>query len=327
VTDASDAPNPLQRKLREIRALAALWVTELHGPDRNHELEEALKRWLAEDPRHAQAFERATDAWQNSGHLPLAFAPNPSRKSNPFTRARLALIGTAALTITLAGVFYALSDPTLSTGPGEQRTVDLADGTQVVLNANSRISTAFRGKKRQLTLDKGEVLFTVVHDANRPFLVKVGTRQVIAVGTTFDIRREDPRRDDFSVTLIDGRLDITPLSTAPPAIEQVGTQLQPGQRLRVSGHAPDTLDLPQIEKVTAWQRGMLVFDDTSLREAAGEFNRYGKHQLIIASGVPDSIRVSGVFRLNDPLSFAQAIASTNHLRISESQSEITFFPQ
>jgi transmembrane sensor len=326
VTDAPDAPDPTRQQLREIRAQAAVWVTDLHGPNRTPELESDLKDWLAEDPRHAQAFELATDAWSDTEHLPLSFAPNLNRKASPFTRARIGLIGAAALSITLATVFYALSDPTLSTGAAEQRTVDLADGTQVTLNANSHISTNFTDTIRQLTLDKGEVLFTVAHDTNRPFIVIIGERKVTAVGTIFEIRREDAHRDDFTVTLIEGRVAIAPLSLRAAATNQTtpaNIQLQPGQRLRVSAQSPDALDTPPIEKITAWQRGMLVFDDTPLRNAAAEFNRYGKRKLTIDSTVPSDIYVSGVFKLNDPLSFAQAVAKAHQLRISESPNEIT----
>jgi transmembrane sensor len=325
VTDASDAPDLAQQQLREIRAQAAVWVTDLHGPNRTSELEAALRIWLAEDPRHAQAFELATDAWSDTEHLPLAFAPNLGKPTR-FSRARVAaLLGAAALSITVGAIFYALSDPAISTGAAEQRTVDLADGTQVTLNANSRISTKFTDKNRQLTLAKGEVLFTVAHDPTRPFIVNIGGRKVIAIGTIFDIRREDARGDDFTVTLIEGRLAIAPFSTSPTTTSQIAPaiQLQPGQRLRISDHSPDALDTPPIEKVTAWQRGMLVFDDTPIRVAAAEFNRYGKRKLTIDSNVSGAIHVSGVFKLNDPLSFAQAIARAHQLRISESANEIT----
>jgi ferric-dicitrate binding protein FerR (iron transport regulator) len=55
---------------RRIRAQAARWVTELHGPDRDAKLETRVKGWIAADPRNAAAFELATEAWQKSGNLP-----------------------------------------------------------------------------------------------------------------------------------------------------------------------------------------------------------------------------------------------------------------
>jgi transmembrane sensor len=320
VTDAADP-----QQLREIRAQAAVWVADLHGPERNPELEAGFRRWLSEDPRHAEAFELATDAWQKSGDIPLSLVapiPAPNRDTHTTNRTHLTLIGAAALAFTLAVVFYALTDPTVSTGPAEQRTVDLVDGTQVTLNANSKVTIHYIDAARNLTLDTGEALFTVAHDANRPFSVIIGDRKVTALGTSFDIRREDPQRSDFTVTLIEGRLAIAPLTSPVSTSNPAATELHPGQRLRVAAHTPDTLDTPSIEKITAWQRGLLVFDDTPLRDAAAEFNRYGKRKLTIDPAVPNTIRVSGVFRLSDPLSFAQAIASAHRLRITDTPKEI-----
>src|ERR1700723_2988239 len=65
-------------ELRAIRAQAAVWVTDLHGPERTPALEAGLRRWLAEDSRHAQAFELATEAWQSSGNLPAHLPEEPS---------------------------------------------------------------------------------------------------------------------------------------------------------------------------------------------------------------------------------------------------------
>jgi transmembrane sensor len=67
--------------------------------------------------------------------------------------------------------------------------------------------------------------------------------------------------------------------------------------------------------VTAWQRGQLIFDDTSLSEAVAEFNRYGSNKIAIDGPAVGKIRVGGVFRIGDPASFAQAMANAHQLRI------------
>ena len=333
MTDLSSNPD-LARQQREIHAQAAVWITDLHGPDRNAELEAAVRRWIADDPRHAAAFELATDAWQRSGNPPLSLVAAPGATSSisspsrrTVARAGYTLAGAAALAALLAATFYALADPTLSTGAGEQKTIDLADGTQITLNANTRLAVNFTSAARTLRLDKGEALFTVARDAQRPFAVIIGHRKVLALGTRFDVRRDDRHSDDFTVTLIDGRVAIesgaaalaNPISVSEPG----GTLLQPGQRLRVIDHAPNVLDSPPIEKVTAWRRGQLIFDDIALREAAAEFNRYGKRKIVIGPNVSDAIRVGGVFRLSDPRSFAAAMANAHQLRVLEKNDEIT----
>ena len=58
---------------------------------------------------------------------------------------------------------------------GKDMKLILADGTQVWLNANSRLvyPTAFKGKNREVEL-QGEGYFKVAHDAHHPFIVKAG---------------------------------------------------------------------------------------------------------------------------------------------------------
>jgi transmembrane sensor len=67
---------------------------------------------------------------------------------------------------------------------------------------------------------------------------------------------------------------------------------------------------------------LLIFDDTSLSEAAAEFNRYGPGKITIDDVDVGKIRVGGVFRIGDPADFAQVIANTHHLRIINRSGEI-----
>src|ERR1700739_3569661 len=73
---------------RHIRVQAALWVTDLHGPGRDADLDARVRRWIAEDPRHAAAFDVAPEAWQRSGNLPAPFPKPPSGSARPRGLAR-----------------------------------------------------------------------------------------------------------------------------------------------------------------------------------------------------------------------------------------------
>jgi transmembrane sensor len=309
------------KALQRISAEAAVWVMELHGPDRDEELESRVRRWIADDPRHAAAFERATDAWQQNGNIPRRppqRVPESARGRKRMSTTGAALAGMAALCAALACTIYFLRDDTLATGPSEQRIVDLSDGSQVTLNANSRVVVQFDEGVRKITLKRGEALFDVAKDGSRPFVVIAGDRKVIAVGTSFEVRREEPAGSTFAVTLMEGRVAIEPISwpNALPSAAANGVKLlNPGQRLRFTGDRNETLDSPSIERVTAWRRGELIFDDASLGEAAAEFNRYGTRRLAVEGPAARNLRVGGVFGIRDPYSFAQAMANTYRLRI------------
>ena len=229
-----------------------------------------------------------------------------------------ALAGMAALCAALACTIYFLRDDTLTTGPSEQRIVDLTDGSQVTLNASSRVVVQFDEGVRKIILKRGEVLFDVAKDRSRPFVVIAGDRKVIAVGTSFEVLREEPAGSTFAVTLVEGHVAIEPISS-PDALPNASgngvTLLKPGERLRFVGTTNESLDSPSIERITAWRHGQLIFDNTSLDEAAAEFNRYGTRKLAIHGIAAQSLRVGGVFKISDPYSFAQSMAGTYHLQI------------
>ncbi len=294
---------------------------ELHSPDRNADLEARVRRWIAEDTRHAAAFEAATDSWQRSGNLPAYLPERASESVSTPKRTRaagIALAGMAIVCLGFACAVYFLRDDALVTGPAEQRIADLSDGSQLTLNANSRVLIQYDDGTRKIVLERGEALFDVAKDRIRPFVVIAGDRKVIALGTSFEVRREEPAGPEFAVTLVEGRVAIEPVSW-PDALPSAGANgvrlLNPGQRLRFAGDKTETLDSPSIERVTAWRRGRLIFDDATLSEAAAEFNRYAAHKLVIEGAATQNLRVGGVFKISDPYSFARSMADTFGLKI------------
>lgn len=318
-------PATSDRTHRLIRAEAALWVTRLHGPGRDSRLETGFRRWLNDDPRHAAAFELATDAWLISADI--AGVPTflrPIRRNTPRGLVRSALAAAALVCCLVLALLYFLRDTALVTGPGEQKTLTLSDGTEITLNANSRVLMQYDEHLRKVVLVAGEALFNVKKHQSRPFAVIIGDRKVVALGTSFLVRRDDPTASTFAVTLIEGRVAIEPLSL-PDAISLIpppGVKLlNPGQRLRIQNDA-ERIDVPSIAKLTAWQRGQLIFDDASLSEAAAEFNRYGRDKITLAGAEVGRIRVGGVYRIGDPATFAQVIAGAHHLRVLHSGHEI-----
>ena len=311
--------------LGRVQAEAAAWIALLHSSERNAEIEAGLKRWIAADPLHAAAWEMATDIWNETSNLPRRI-PQPLISSSRSTRAPyLRPVLAMAVVLCLAcGGFAAryFLHPRVNTVVGEQRTLNLEDGTRVELNTNSHLVVKYDRQFRTVVLDSGEAYFQVAHES-RPFVVVAGERRVLALGTAFTVRRDDTADNPLTVTLIEGRVAVEPIETtdarAPTPKAEI---LSPGERLRVHRHAPPTLDSPSMEKVTGWMRGQLIFDHTPLREAVAEFNRYSAFKIAVASPQTGSIPVGGIFRISDSKSFARAVAETYNLRLTLHGSEI-----
>lgn len=86
------------------------------------------------------------------------------------------------------------------TGVGKRRTIVLTDGSQVLLNTDTAIALNWNEQERSITLRRGQALFTVAPDPNRPFSVETDDCTVTALGTVFEVRTE---REATRVTVLE----------------------------------------------------------------------------------------------------------------------------
>jgi transmembrane sensor len=93
--------------------------------------------------------------------------------------------------------------------------------------------------------------------------------------------------------------------------------LQPGQRLTVTADAGAALDTPSLDAAVAWRRGEIVFDNSTLIDAAEELNRYSDTHLVIADPQIASLRVSGIFSTKDVPEVAKAFATLYRLKVEQ----------
>lgn len=77
------------------------------------------------------------------------------------------------------------------------------------------------------------------------------------------------------------------------------------------------LDRPQVERLVAWQRGEVVFDAMSLKDAAAEMNRYSNVKLVLNETAElGEHRISGAYRTGNTVAFADAVAKLYGLSVS-----------
>jgi transmembrane sensor len=88
-----------------------------------------------------------------------------------------------------------------------------------------------------------------------------------------------------------------------------------------TGSAPK-LDSPPLDTVTAWRRGEVVLDNTTLNDAVAEMNRYEDHKLVIGSSEIGNLRISGIYHIGDSSGFARTVAKIYRLRMDEAQNKI-----
>lgn len=305
-----------------VLAEAAAWLTRLQGAERTEAAEAAFKAWLAEDAAHARAFARVTDTWDIiPGAATLAAEASVPRARRPRQRTWLAAAAClAGVLIAGTGTWMYLRDPVYRTAVGEQRTVTLSDGTSIMLNTDTELTVSYRKTERLIKLERGEAYFDDVTNPNRPFVVQVGDRQVRALGTVFDVRRNV---DSLAVLLVAGGVEVSQrqdaASDARPAQAVV---LSPGERLTLDDQGGKVLDRPKPAEITAWSKGQLMFDNATLGDAITEFDRYGGTPVELGDPALASLGVSGVFAIRDPGEFAGAVAQLHGLKVVRSNGKV-----
>lgn len=196
---------------------------------------------------------------------------------------------------------------------GERQHMQLPDGSEVVLNAASKLTLGaeFKDGKRDVYLE-GEAYFDVIHDANRPFTVYMKEATIKVLGTSFNARAYNGE-DYTETTLIKGSVEVT-LKRENRVI-----RLLPREKLHYRAVPPDSIaskavlsgktyltvspvrmdPVDSLTTETAWTENKLVFFNEPLEELVKRLERwYGIH-ITIADEEMKQLRFSGDFKQED----------------------------
>jgi ferric-dicitrate binding protein FerR (iron transport regulator) len=284
------------------------------------ELLRAVPAALQEEPGPAWDSERA---WQR-----LAGA----RRRRPFAPWRRVMWAIAATIVLAGGVGIAFkiwsatpAQPDVTsyqTAAGERRTVQLADGSRVVLAASSRlrVPASYASAERSLELE-GEAFFDVVADAGNPFIVLTRNAQTRVLGTSFVVS-EYPSDRAAEVVVVSGRVEF--------GSRRLGraTVLEPRQAARVSedGALVIRADIDVRERV-AWLEGRLVFRAVSFAAAVPTLERWYGIEIEVADSALANARVTAFFEQQSQTEVLDALAETLGARYTRAGHRITFTPK
>ena len=317
----------------QIQSEAADWLVEFQLGEADAPARERFAGWLVRSPEHVRAYLELLTAWEDACHydarraldvdaLIAAARKEPNvvslvdaeigDRATRASRAKplgLAIAAGVALLI-VAGVLLLSRPVEYATGGGERRTMTLADGTNVELDAESRIRVQFSAHERRVTLLEGQAYFRVAKNAARPFLVVSGATRIRDVGTQFDVNRTSSRT---IVTVVEGRVSVSypyralaEPAVGPPAMHAI--EIGAGEEVVVAPHLIPRPEPADLSTAVAWTRNELIFDSTPLPQVAMEFNRLNTRQLVIEGPRLRDFHVSGVFPALDPTSLPRLLA-------------------
>lgn len=151
------------------------WLLLLENAD--DDCRARFAEWLAISPANAEAFERAQRCWQSPTLVTAAARLERGRQKPPQRSRRIGRTLAIAASLLLVIGITLQSDLLLRlradhvTAVGQRQSLDLADGSRVLLNTGSAFSSQIDERQRVTQLLRGEAYFDVAKDSNRPFLV------------------------------------------------------------------------------------------------------------------------------------------------------------
>ncbi len=238
--------------------------------------------------------------------------------------------GCAAVAVAAWGLLAGTGWEDYSTVAGEQRTVELEDGSLVYINTLSQLQVRFSETGRDLRLLQGEAMFSVERDPLRPFRVDTGSAVIQAVGTRFNVQR---RSRQTTVSVLEGAVRISTeaqtqeegeLVAGPQQSVPDSGMLQAGEEASIVVNGRITRrPIAEVARVEAWRERRLMFRADTLQDIAESFNRYNRSPRIRIEGEQIAARrFTGVFDANDPESLVAFLGAYADLAVDESGDEL-----
>ena len=311
----------------EVDEAASDWLERRNFGPWTEEDERKFEEWFESSLAHRIAFVRLESGWNRTERLTALHSPMRDSGSLPTRDSWLKFFKLTAAALFVAAVgsgiaFYYSAKPAQSayaTGIGEREVLSLADGSQIELNTETSLRTAVASGGRTVWLDKGEAYFRIKHDAAHPFVVLAGTRRLTDIGTEFTVRR-DPERLKIAVLAGNVRFDgdHSLREGQKPAILKSGDTIVATAASFSISREP----LKQLANELGWRRGVLIFNQTPLSEAAGEINRYNRKKLVIADSAVGRLKIGGIFPKNNVNAITAAVRELFGLRVEDRGDEI-----
>lgn len=300
---------------------ADYWLTLLESPLADERQRRHFQQWLSESAENRTAYAKAQAFWQRMDTLDAGQVERLERrlaadayvppKSQP-TRSifpSIPIWQVPAMACLLLFIYIGIEAwpryaADYRTGIGEQQTIQLSDGSTVMLNTSSYLSVDYSQQRRTLTLH-GQAYFSVAPDPDRPFVVVTDNGRVRALGTAFDVKALD---DDMAVTVYQHAVRV--------AFDrgEIIERLEEGERVAFEDGRTSQVELADLKQVRGWREQRLVFVDRPLNRVIAELERYRPGNIVILDSELAKHRVTGAFDPRDTDAALNAIEKTLHIK-------------
>ena len=307
-------------RLEDPRAEAAIqWMVEMRSGDVSERQLRAFEAWLDADPDNETTWIRLQE-----GLMPCGVAARQQLARGALTRQLIerrhgrrafltGLVGCVAGGALAGGALdrflplgSILADHVTLTG--QQRTVQLPDGSSLTLAARSAVDVQYETGIRRIRLVTGEMLVRAAARST-PFQADAGPMALQTQGGAFLLEHRD---DAISATACEGSGTFGP--SADPSRTSRNPVLAAGHQI-VFASGQMHQRRADVQAAMAWLNGLLVANDSTVASVAARLQSYFPGIIRVDPDVAD-VRVTGVFSLKEPDAALDALAASLDLSVT-----------
>ncbi len=314
-----------------IEAQAAEWLVALDETTDIDDLEAlntALSDWLAISEDHRVTFEKMSSMWLLADELPMPIELEDTQPvSNVKRQSKWRYFAWAASFVCIALIssrFWqsevvhtnstlAFEKPAevtrFKTQFNQPRTITLNDSSVIDLAPSSELLVQYQVDKRVIHLIKGEAVFNVASDKNRPFTVTDGNREATAVGTVFNVKLG---LRELVVSVLEGKVRVNNQSH--------NALLNAGQYAAIEATNNNALSVKQqpLKMHTAdWQNQQAQFIDARLADIIFDLTRYSPLTIYLANDSISDLRFTGTVHFDKVEQWLQSVALLYDLEVQK----------
>lgn len=286
------------------------WLIRLENPSAEECV--AFDAWLLAAPEHAAAFAKASALWQGPAVRQAAATLQTQRTPTLPRRLTAHWKPVATAAVLVLGLFSLSNLPMRLqadhlTQVGERQRVELQDGSKVLLNTGSAITTTFDIDHHRTRLLQGEAFFEVTGNPALPLEVQAGPVLASVHDTAFAVSYLD---GEAQVKVQRGNVDLQ-------ANDAERLRLSAGDSIRIGPHGFARRERMDPAVDLAWVQGRLVFEDRPLSEVLAELRRYYPGWIVSRNAHVDGMKVTGNYRLDQPLDVLRSLAHVTSANVQE----------
>ena len=241
--------------------------------------------------------------------------------------------------------YHTIAQNTVSTKRGSKTKIQLPDGSQAWLNADSKLTynESFTGAAREVTLS-GEAYFDVVKDKAHPFIIHTESIDLKVLGTAFNVRSYANEKNT-ETALIRGSIEIVLRNNPDKKIilkpyeklvvqnnEFTVTQKPGGSDISDNDHPLMTLSKVHFQKKDSvateilWVKDKLAFEGETLENIALKIERWYDVKVVITDVDLKDNTYSGVFEDESLKQVMEALRLTGNFRYLIGKKEVIIKP-